>query len=321
MAFVSFNSILVNVLTVTINPSVDKSTQADLIQSEKKIRCEKPRHEPGGGGINVSRAMKYLCCDSTACFLKGGNNGKRLIQLLEQDEIQCLPVETKAETRENLMVMDKTTGGQYRFGMPGPEISEKEWQAVIQEIKKILPGFDYLVASGSLPPGVPDDFYARIASLSKKENVRMVLDTSGDPLKTTLEQEGVYMIKPNLGELARLLGKETLSGMEQEEAAKKILEKDQCEILVLSLGARGAMTIMKNHDSLYITPPTVPVKSAVGAGDSMVAGILSGITKGMEPYLAVRYGVAAGTAATMTPGSTLCTKEDTDRIFGWMKHP
>ncbi len=310
-----------NVLSVTINPVVDKSTQADLIQTGKKIRCDKPRYEPGGGGINVTRAMKYLCCDSTACFLTGGNSGKRLIKLLEKDEITCLPIESNAETRENLMVMDKSTGSQYRFGMPGPEIPEKEWQAVINEIEKALPDFDYLVASGSLPPGVPVDFYARVARLAKKENVRMVLDTSGDPLKVTLEQEGVYLIKPNLGELARLLGKETLSGMEQEDAAKEILEKDQCEILVLSLGARGAMTAMKNHDNLYIIPPTVPVKSAVGAGDSMVAGIITGIIKGMDPYLAVRYGVAAGTAATMTPGSALCTKEDTDRIFEWMKHP
>ncbi|MFW5657378.1 MAG: 1-phosphofructokinase family hexose kinase [Bacteroidota bacterium] len=306
------------VLSVTINPVLDKSTQANLIQTGKKIRCEKPRYEPGGGGINVSRAMKYLCCDSTACFLTGGNTGKRLTQLLEQEKIQCLPVESATETRENLMVLDKTTGEQYRFGMPGPEIPEKEWQAVINVIKKNLDGYDYLVASGSLPPGVPDDFYARLARITNQKNIRMVLDTSGDPLKIALEQEGVHMIKPNLGELARLLDKKTLSGMEQEVAAEEILGKEQCEILVLSLGARGAMIAMTNLEHEYIIPPTVPVISAVGAGDSMVAGILTGIKKGMHPNQAVRYGVAAGTAATMTPGSALCTKEDTDRIFEWM---
>jgi 6-phosphofructokinase 2 len=146
----------------------------------------------------------------------------------------------------------------------------------------------------------------------------MILDTSGPSLKLALD-EGVHMAKPNLKEITELLNKTELTGMELEQVGTDFLkEREDCAVLVISLGAKGAMFVRRNYKPEYIVPPNVPVKSTIGAGDSMVAGIITGCSKGMWPDQAIRYGVAAGTAATMTPGTDLCRKEDTDKIFDWL---
>lgn len=304
------------IVTITMNPVLDKTAETNIVIPEKKTRCKEPRYEPGGGGINVSRAIKKLGGESLALILAGGDNGKEVEQLLKDEKISIKTIHSGENTRENIMVYEKKTGSLYRFVMPGPEIKEKYWQQMLDEIKKITPKPNYLVASGSLPPGVPDDFYARIAKYAKENDIRLVLDTSGESMKQAMEV-GVHMVKPNLREIADILGKEEVNGIELEESAKEILKKEQCNALVVSLGAQGAMLASDDRVE-YIVPPTMPVVSAVGAGDSMVAGILVGCVKGFWPEQAVRYGVAAGTAAAMTPGSELCRKEDTDRIFEWL---
>ncbi len=304
------------VVTITMNPVLDSSTAAKAVVPLKKTRCEPPVFEPGGGGINVSRALKKLGCNSIAIFISGGKNGFKLQQLLKEENINFEVVESDENTRENIMVVDKKTGEHYRFVMPGPNIKENEWQKVLSLLNEVSPKPDYLVASGSLPPGVPDDFYARVAVWSKENDVKMVLDTSGPSLKLALK-EGVYLAKPNLRELGEMLNKEELTGMELDDAAKEILSKGYSRFLVVSLGAKGALLARKNCLE-YVIPPVMPVDSAVGAGDSMVAGIICGCLKGYWPEKAFRYGVAAGTAATMTPGSELCRKYDTDKIFEWL---
>jgi 6-phosphofructokinase 2 len=216
------------------------------------------------------------------------------------------------------MVLDETTGSLFRFGMPGTEIKEEHWKNVLKTIENISPKPDYIVASGSLPPGAPDDFYAQLAVHCHKNNIRMVLDTSGQPLKAALE-EGVYLIKPNLREMTYLLEKDVLTGIEQEEAAKYFINKKYCNVLLLSLGAKGVMVVFNSDTVNYIVPPTMPVVSAVGAGDSMVAGTIMQLANGLWPHQAARYGVAAGTAATMTSGSELCRKEDAEKIIEWLR--
>ncbi|MFW6369816.1 MAG: 1-phosphofructokinase family hexose kinase [Bacteroidota bacterium] len=307
---------MMTVVTITMNPVIDASTSANAVVPSKKTRCKAPVYEPGGGGINVSRALKKLGCDSMAVFFSGGRNGKILEQLIKNENINFRVLPTEESTRENIMVMDNKTGEHYRFVMPGPNIKDNEWQSVLDLLDELSPLPDYLVASGSLPPGVPDDFYARVAKWANKHDVKMILDTSGRGLKPALE-EGVYLTKPNLRELGELLNNENLTGMQLDEAAREILAKRYTRILVVSLGAKGAL--LAQGDMLhYVVPPVMPVVSAVGAGDSMVAGILCGCLKGYWPQKAVHYGVAAGTAATMTPGSELCKKSDTDKIFKWL---
>lgn len=305
------------IVTLTMNPVLDKTAEANLVVPEKKTRCETPVYEPGGGGLNVSRAIKKLGGESLAFFLAGGDNGKKVEQLLKEEKVTSKKINSGANTRENLMVYDKKTGHQYRFVMPGPEIEEKHWKKVLEELEKLSPKPTYLVASGSLPPGVPDDFYARIASYSKKNDIRFVLDTSGPSMREAMDV-GVHLLKPNLREIGDMLDKNEMTGMELEESVKEILRKDYCKVLVVSLGAKGALMARQNDMMEYIVPPAMPVVSAVGAGDSMVGGILVGCIKGFWPEQSVRYGVAAGTAAAMTPGSELCRKEDTDKIFEWL---
>ena len=251
-----------------------------------------------------------------AIFIAGGKNGDKLLELLKNENIICKVIPSVENTRENIMIMDKKTDEHYRFVMPGPRIQEKEWQQVLDVLMEISPKPDYVVASGSLPPGVPDDFYARVADWAINNDVKMILDTSGPALKLAMER-GVYIAKPNLRELGEMVNNERLTGMELDDAAREILAKGYCRILVVSLGSKGAL--LARHNSLeYVIPPVMPVVSAVGAGDSMVAGIICGCIKGFWPEKAIRYGVAAGTAATITPGSELCRKSDTDKIFEWL---
>ncbi|WP_439883211.1 1-phosphofructokinase family hexose kinase [Pontibacter sp. MBLB2868] len=308
------------IITITLNPALDKSTHVHQVLPEKKLRCEEPVYEPGGGGINVSRALKKLGGSSCSWFLEGGPSGQKLSELLKEEGIDFWTVKTKNWSRENLMVMEDSTGNQYRFGMPGPYTLEEEWQACLNRLEDFkdeeLP--KYVIASGSLPPGVPDDFYMRLAEIANRRKFKLVVDTSGEALLKAAG-EGVYLLKPNLGELAALAGKEEISALEQEEIANRVLEEGKCQVLVVSLGPRGAMLASKDHGVSYIVPPTVPPKSAVGAGDSMVAGMVLGLVRGYSLDEVVRYGVAAGTAATMTPGSELCRKEDTDEIYHWLQ--
>lgn len=282
------------------------------------MRCEYPRFEAGGGGINVSRALNYLGKKSIAYYLAGEGEGHMIYELLLEEGVEQFMIESSLRTRENFMVTDKTTGDQYRFGMPGPKIPEPEWKKVEEKIKSIDPLPDFLVASGSLPPGVPEDFYANLADYCKENGTKFIIDTSGSPLKLAADK-GVYLLKPNLREFGQLLGKESVSAMEQEKYAFELVKNQKCEILVVSLGARGAMlTTSKGHE--YIVPPTVKQRSAVGAGDSMVAGLLFGLSENRDVKHAVMYGVAAGTAATMTPGTQLCRKSDTEEIFKWLEN-
>jgi len=305
-----------NIITLTMNPAIDKSSSVDHVVAERKLYCTPPLFEPGGGGINVSRAIKKLAGESLAIFPSGGPSGATLQLLLNQEAIAHHPVSIKEWSRENLIVLEQSTGVQYRFGMPGPELRDEEWQRCLEEIFSASPGPDYVVASGSLPPGVPQDFYARVARLGKEHGARVVIDTSGEPLRLAL-REGVYLIKPNIREFRDLVG----SGSEEEAniraMAKKVVMDGMCEVITISLGAAGVLMVSEAGIE-RLQPPTVPIISKVGAGDSMVAGIVLSLSRGNSVRDAVRFGVAAGTAAVMTPGTELCRREDAERLYEQM---
>lgn len=304
------------IVTLTLNPALDKSTSIDKLQPEKKLRCEEPNYEPGGGGINVSRAISILGGQSHAIYAAGGPAGDKIYELLEQEGIDQQHIKVEDPTRENLMVMEKSTGNQFRFGMPGGKITKAELQKCLNVVKELPDDAKYLVASGSLPPDAPDDFYGKIAEVAKRKNIQCVIDTSGEALRKAAEM-GVCIMKPNLGELSTLAGKEEISGLEQEEIAKKVISEGKAEILIVSLGARGAMVVTPESIE-YVVPPTVKQNSTVGAGDSMVAGLILSLSRDEDIRDAVKWGVAAGTAATMTPGTELCRKKDVEKIFRWL---
>jgi 6-phosphofructokinase 2 len=309
---------MASIVTITFSPCIDKSTSVPVLLSEKKLHCAAPKLEPGGGGINAARAIKKLGGDTLAVFPSGGYTGKFFNQLLQDEGIASLIIESKNETRENFVVFEETTGRQYRFGMPGTALSEEEWKKCLKAVEYI-PRTAYIVASGSLPPGVPLNIYAQLAAIAKTKNAKFIVDTSGDALKHAVD-EGVYLLKPNLNELSFLAGEKIIQPKEVKAAAKTIINKGKCEVIVVSMGAAGAMLVTSNISTL-ITTPQVIIKSTVGAGDSMVGGIAFYLSAGKNISEAVRYGVACGTAATMNPATELCHKADADKLYEQMKAP
>ncbi len=305
------------IATLTLNPALDKSTTTQRLQPAKKLRCEYPTYDPGGGGLNVSRAISIMGGESLAIYAAGGPAGDKIGELLDQEGIRQQVITAKNPTRENLMVMESSTGNHYRFGMPGNELTAEEQQQCLDAVQALPDDVQYLVASGSLPPGVADDFYGKVAKIAQKKGIKCAVDTSGAALKKAAEM-GLCLMKPNLGELSSLAGQEQISGMEQEQIATRMLNEGKADILVVSLGARGAMVATREGIG-YVVPPTVKQSSTVGAGDSMLAGIILSLSRGDELMDAINWGVAAGTAATMTPGTQLCRRQDVEDIYSWLK--
>ena len=305
------------IVTLTLNPALDKHTTTKQLVPEEKLRCETPGYEPGGGGINVSRAIKIMGGESLAIYLAGGSAGEKMKELLAKEGIQQQVIKGKGHTRENFMVMESSTNKQFRFGMPGAEVSQDELNQCLQAIKDLPDDVEYLVASGSLPPGAPDDFYGQIAKIAQERGIQCVVDTSGKALQKAAEM-GVCLMKPNLNELSQLAGKEHVTAQEQEEIARKVINQDKAKMLIVSLGARGAMLATKDTIE-YVVPPTVKQQSTVGAGDSMVAGIVLSLSRGEALTDVIKWGVAAGTAATMTAGTELCRRDDVEDIYNWLK--
>ena len=304
------------IITITLNPAIDKSTSVKALVPDKKLRCAQPKFEPGGGGVNVSRAIKKLGGNSTAVYLAGGYSGKFFETLLDKEGIESIVIPIADITRENMIVVDESSNLQYRFGMPGPVISANELAQCIQVIEQ-AEGVEYIVASGSLPEGVDDSFFAQLASIATRKKARLIIDTSGEPLRQAIK-EGVYMIKPNLGELSMLNGVEELHDADILPAARAIIDKGGAEVIVVSMGASGAMLVTK--DEVINSPsPTVKKRSTVGAGDTMVAAMVLAMSNNWGWREVLQFGIAAGTATTMNSGTELCRKHDVDRLFTYLQ--
>lgn len=305
------------ILTLTMNPAVDKSTSVDALLPEKKLRCSDVSTEPGGGGINVSKGIRKLGGDSLAVFPSGGNNGKLLENYLSDLDINFHTIPFEGETRESFAVSEQKTGAQYRFVLPGAPLQINEIQSTLDFIRNIHPAPSFVVASGSLPPGVPDDFFGTLAKLCKELGSKLIIDTSGKPLQLAAK-EGVYLLKPNLNELASLAGKDSLEINEVDDAAMELIRQGQCEVMVVSLGPQGALLVTRNGYE-HFPAPAVKKQTTVGAGDSMVAGMTFKLEQGADLRDVVRFGIACGTAATMNRGTQLFNPEDVEKLYDWMK--
>ena len=304
-----------DIVTLTVNPALDKSTHFKGLVPEQKIRCDVPRFDAGGGGINVSKAIARLDGISKAIFTSGGPTGNMLKELIEKEKIPFETIEIHSWSRESFVAVDDNTNLQYRFGFKGAEINASEKDQIIQTIQKL--DANYLVVSGSLNDGLPSDFYKQIAEITKKRNLKLIVDAYGDALKNVLEA-GVFMIKPNVGELAKLVGVERLEMEEVNQAAKQIIAKGGAEIVVVSLGPQGAVLVTKDAYE-FVPAPNVVKRSTVGAGDSMVGGMVWALSQNKTLKEVIRWGVACGSAATMNEGTQLFKKDDAQRLFDWLK--
>ena len=303
---------MAEIVTLTVNPSIDVATSVERVAPFHKLRCGAERRDPGGGGINVARVMKRLGADVVAMYPTGGAIGQLLRRLVDQEGVPGLTIPTSGETREDFTVVDETTGKPYRFVLPGPVLSETEWRACLDAFTSLDQRVRFVVASGSLPPGVPQDFYSRIAKIAKQAGKKAIIDTSGPPLKAAL-QAGVYLIKPSLREFKLLMGESLESQADRIKACRSLIDCGQVEIVALTLGDQGALLV--THDRV-LRARALPIKlvSVVGAGDSFLAAMVWSLACGHSLETAFRYGVAAGSAALLMPGTELCRREDVERL-------
>lgn len=273
------------------------------------------RMDAGGGGINVSKGIQKLGGDSIAVFPAGGHNGDLIRQILTEMSVETAILAVESETREDISVAETSTNNQFRFLMPGNELTEKIADKCLGIIEKQRP--DYLVASGSLPPGLPVTYYEKVAAFAKKIDARFVLDTSGEAL-TAAADEGLYLLKPNLAELSALVGVEKLEMQEVDDAALEIIRNGKCTVVVVSMGPQGALLVTRDEVK-HIPAPPVKKMTTVGAGDSMVAGMVWGLSQGLPARKMVQLGVACGSAATLNQGTELFKLEDVYRLLEWIQ--
>ncbi len=303
------------IVTLTLNPAIDGAAEADTVRPIHKIRTWGERYDPGGGGINVARVIHALGGSAFAIYLSGGTTGPVLDTLVRAAGLDGIRVPIEGHTRISHTVHEHSTGLEFRFVPQGPVVATAEWRACLDVLQGIE--CEYLVASGSLPRGVPDDFYVQVAAIAARRGAKVVLDTSGEALKQAMER-GVYLVKPSLGELERLAGRELKRPADQEAVVRTLVESGSAQIVALTLGREGALLGTRN--GLHrLAGLQVKAESAVGAGDSFLAAMTLGLAEGCSAEEAFARAVAAGTAAVLARGTELCRREDVERLYQEIK--
>ncbi|EOC0002664.1 6-phosphofructokinase II [Cronobacter turicensis] len=307
---------MVRIYTLTLAPSLDSATMTPQIYPEGKLRCSSPVFEPGGGGINVARAIVHLGGAATALFPAGGATGEHLVSLLNDEHVAVETVSAHDWTRQNLHVHVESSGEQYRFVMPGATITDDEFRQLEEKVLAIESGA-ILVISGSLPPGVSIEKLQQLIKAARQQGIRLIIDSSGDALAAALEIGDIELVKPNQKELAALVKRDLTAPDDVRQAAQELVQSGKAHRVVVSLGPQGALGV-DGQDCVQVVPPPMKSQSTVGAGDSMVGAMTLRLAQNAPLLDMVRYGVAAGSAATINQGTRLCSLENTDRIYHWL---
>lgn len=300
------------IITLTLSPCIDKSTSVAKFIPEKKLKCAAPKYEPGGGGINVSRSLNKFGIESTSVYISGGHTGKFLDELISHENIEAFPVVSLLNTRENFIVFENSTHFQFRFGMPTNPVKKNEWKHIIKFLSSQV-AIDYLVVSGSINQNIDDEFFTELSRIVKQKKCKLIADTAGKPL-LKLIAGGAFLIKPNQNEYAQLYGQTELTIEKMKETSLDLINQGLVENCIVSLGEKGALLVTKEKSTLYV-PPQIEVKSTVGAGDSMIAGIIFSLLNNKSIYDSVKYGVSCGTATTLNPGTELFKISDVEKVY------
>ncbi len=307
---------MTDILTVTLNPALDVLTTIDRVSDTHKMRCGPTLKHPGGGGVNVARVLHRLGAKCQAVYLAGDVTGERHRQLMREEGVPCHIVPIAEETRESFTAHETSTGNDFRFVLPGPNVSAAEYEACFDYVAQHLPK-QFLVISGGLAPGVPEDFYARLTALAKQHRVRVVLDANGPALAEALKV-GVYLFKPSLRELRDLMGHDLPDQDSQVAAAQQLIQSGQAEVVAISLGSDGAMVV--SADQVWRARALqVNVQTTVGAGDSFVGGMVWALSRKDSLLKAFQFGMAAGAAALLAPGTSLCQAADVHALLPLIK--
>lgn len=306
------------IVTLTLNPALDITTGVDVVRPTDKMRCSAARYDPGGGGINVARIAQVLGGSVTAIFTAGGPTGGLIKLLLGSAGVPFREVPIAESTRESFTINETSTGRQYRFVLPGPALTFAEQVQCLNELRMAAGSGDFVVASGSLPPGVPVDFYQRVADVCTEVGAVLILDTSGGGLRHVTS--GVFLLKASLRELRECVGRDLVTEVDQVAAAQQLIADGRAQVVVVSLGQHGAILATGNESQRFAA---VPMRggSGVGAGDAMVGAITHGLTRGWPLVKAVRLGIAAGAAMLMTPGTEVCDSAAVAGLFDQVADP
>ncbi|UYU33422.1 6-phosphofructokinase II [Siccibacter colletis] len=307
---------MVRIYTLTLAPSLDSATITPQIYPEGKLRCTAPVFEPGGGGINVARAIAHLGGKATAIFPAGGATGEHLTALLLDEQVSADTVKTQDWTRQNLHVHVESGSEQYRFVMPGAALSDDEFRQLEEKVLGVESG-SILVISGSLPPGVDVKKLTQLIQAAQQRGLRIIVDSSGEALAAALEVGGLELVKPNQKELSGLVKRDLDEPDAVRQAAIDLVKSGKVRRVVVSLGPQGALAV-DGDNCVQVVPPPMKSQSTVGAGDSMVGAMTLKLAQDASLEEMTRYGVAAGSAATINKGTRLCAREDTDKIFAWL---
>ena len=300
------------ILTVTLNPALDITTSVSRVVPRLKLRCGPPRYDAGGGGVNVSRAIKELGGTSRAFIVLGGANGAQYRDILSSTDLESEIWEGEGETRFSLTVMEDETGDHYRFLLPGPPHEAIEADRVLAAVTRSLEsGIRFVVASGSLPPGFPVDFYARLTRAAQATAAAMIVDSSGPALAATFKEKP-YCIRMNHHEAIELLGGG--DDAKPEDLAHKLVSTEAAQVAIVTIGDQGAVVATPAR-WFRVPSPKVEVRSPVGAGDSFVGALTLGLSRGWSLEDASRLGVAAAASAVTTEATELCKRESTEQYF------
>jgi 6-phosphofructokinase 2 len=304
------------ILTVTVNPTVDIACTAVQVRPIHKVRTFDEMQDPGGGGVNVARVVHELGGDVLALVLAGGFAGQFLGELLDEERVPYRALHIAGRTRISYTVHDQTSRREYRFVAAGPEVGQAEWQAMLDAVEN-EPG-DWIVASGSLAPGMPEDFYARMARAAAASGRRFVLDTSGVPLKAALG-EGLALVKPSVGEFEMLIGRKLRHANELAQAALTLVQEGAAERVVITRGHLPAM--LATADGVRQRPAAaVHALSAVGAGDSFTGAMVLALANGADDDDAFAWGMAGGAAAVMHIGTARPARAEVEKLYGLYKN-
>jgi 6-phosphofructokinase 2 len=300
------------ILTLSLNPTIDVSSEAEVVRPTHKTRTENETFEPGGGGINVARVVRELGAEVEAVCLAGGASGMLLDELLARIDLPRRMIHTGGNTRIALMVFERSTGLEYRFIPSGPRIAANEIDACLAAIRDA--DFDCLVASGSVPAGCEPDILARVGAIAAERGVPFVLDSSNAGLTETVGRTPIHLVKPSLNEFQAYVGRKLSGAAEVGAAALTLVGEGKADIIAVTLGMDGAV-IASRDGAIRVVAPKVETRSAVGAGDSFVAGMTVALLEGRSIEDAALLGTAAGAAAALNPGTGVCALADILRLY------
>ncbi|MCJ2184339.1 1-phosphofructokinase family hexose kinase [Novosphingobium sp. 1949] len=307
-----------SIATLTMNPTIDVSYDVAKVRHTHKMRTDNEWYAPGGGGINVARVFVRLGGNARCFYLSGGSTGPALDGLIDLHQLVRTRIAITGPTRIASAVLEHETGKEYRFTPAGPTVSEDEWTTCLDALAQTDAGI--VVLSGSLPPGVPDDFYARAMDRLAARGVELVLDSSGPALAHAITRGGLLLVKPSQGELQQYAGQPIDGHAAIAKTAMAIVEAGKAQLVAVTMGHEGAI-LARAQGPVFLPALPIEAASAVGAGDSFVAAMVFALARGDDAIAAFRLALAAGSAAVLRAGTGLAHPADIQRLLDTIGQP